>query len=92
MAAPLPPVVRSSAAVADPQRGSVVWRKYVELVEEGFVPCAGTRVERREARSIDCSCGEEMFLRTFELIGDERELIARRTYALCVTSGDWVEF
>ena len=68
------------------------WREYVELVEEGFVPCAGTTSEQRLARSISCSCGEEMCLRAFELIGDEGELVARRTYSLCLMCGEWAEF
>ena len=67
------------------------WREYVELLEEGFVPCAGMRAERCDARSIGCSCGQEMSVRAL-LIGDEGELVARRTYAVGVMCGEWAEF
>jgi hypothetical protein len=68
------------------------WVEYVELIEEGFVQCSGTDSERREARAQSCSCGAVMSVRTFELIGDEGELVARRTYALCVMCSEWAEF
>ena len=68
------------------------WLEYVGLMEEGFVHCSGTHAERREARSVLSTCGAEMSLRAFELVGDDGELIARRCYALCVTCGDWAEF
>ena len=67
------------------------WRAYVELIEEGFIRCPGTDAERRQARSMKCRCGWEMSVRAFELIGDEAELVARRTYALCVRCGEWAE-
>jgi hypothetical protein len=61
-------------------------------MEEGFLACSGTRSERNIAGSATCSCGREMSLRAFELIGDEGELVARRTYASCVTCSEWLEF
>lgn len=67
------------------------WREFVELVEEGFVRCSGPDDERRHARSIRCSCAWEMSVRVFELIGDEGELVARRTYAVCAVCGEWAE-
>ena len=68
------------------------WREYVALIEEGFIRCPGTEAERRHARSMRCRCGWEMSVRAFELIGDEGELVARRTYALCERCGEWAEF
>ena len=68
------------------------WLEYVGLMEEGFVHSPGTDAERREAQSVLSTCGAEMSLRAFELVGDDGELIARRTYALCVMCGDWAEF
>lgn len=68
------------------------WIEYVERIEEGFVQCSGTDSERRKARTQSCGCGGVMSVRAFELIGDEGELVARRTYALCVTCGEWAEF
>lgn len=68
------------------------WIEYVELIEEGFIRCPGTDAERRKARSLRCSCGWEMSVRAFELIGDEGELVARRSYALCALCSEWAEF
>ena len=72
--------------------GQSWWQEYVELIEEGFIRCPGTDAERRQVRSMRCGCGWEMSVRAFELIGDEGELVARRTYALCVMCGEWSEF
>ena len=67
------------------------WRTYIDLIEDGFVARLGTRSERGQARAMTC-CGGGMELKAFELIGDEGELVAYRTFAVCPQCRRWCEF
>ena len=50
-----------------------------------------TGVSGHQARHMQ-SLREDMHLRAFELIGKQGELVAYRTYAVCVMCRRWVEF
>jgi hypothetical protein len=68
------------------------WRRYVDLIEEGFIPCPGSWTERQNAEAMRCGCGGGMHLEALELIGDQGELVAYRAFAVCSTCRAWVEF
>ena len=66
------------------------WRTYVDLVDEGFTPCIGSWTEHEEASRMTC-CGGGRELKALELIGDDGELVAYRTFAVCTQCRAWVE-
>ena len=66
------------------------WRMYVELIEEGFTACFGSWSEQQQAQKMNC-CGRGMELHALELIGDEGELVAYRTFAVCPLCRRWTE-
>ena len=66
------------------------WRRYVELIEEGFTACPGSWSEQQQARRMTC-CGGAMELHALELIGDDGELVAYRTFAVCARCRRWAE-
>jgi hypothetical protein len=82
--------ISTGPVVAAPQRNW--WREYVELIDEGYVPVAGTEQDIVRARARSCRCGERIRFRGFELIGPEGELLGYREYALCGRCREWVEF
>lgn len=81
---------RCRANAAEPKEKKSWWRLYVDLIDEGFTPCQGSWGERQQAqRMMCCSGGRE--LKALELIGDEGELVAYRTFAVCPQCRDWAE-
>jgi len=66
------------------------WRRYVELIEEGFTACQGSWSEQQQAARMTC-CGRGRELKALELIGDEGELVAYRTFAVCPQCRHWIE-
>lgn len=79
---------RSSAPA--PKEKKSWWRLYVDLIEEGFTPCQGSWTEQQQARRMRC-CGGGRELKALELIGDEGELVAYRTFAVCPQCRGWIE-
>ena len=87
-----PPEWRSRCRknASEPKIKKTWWRKYVDLIDEGYTPCIGSWTEHEQAaRRTCCGCSRE--LKALELIGDEGELVMYQTFAVCPQCRDWID-
>ena len=81
---------RCGSDATEPKSKKSWWRLYVDLIDEGFTPCIGSWAEHQQAARITC-CGGGRELKALELIGDQGELVAYRTFAVCPQCRAWTE-